>query len=86
MSKASILLFLSLILFEVVQNTYTTLDGSQFIPLSYSPNVQYEPREIVSQDNINQEMLSYYSWFSSYGYCQDVDIPLMLQKLFRFFQ
>ena len=82
MSKASILLFLSLILFEVVRDTYTTLDGSQFIPLSYSPNVQYDPREIVSQDNINQEMLSYYSWFASYGYCQDVDIPLLCCKNF----
>lgn len=25
-------------------------------------------------------MLSYYSWFASYGYCQDVDIPLLCCK------
>ena len=25
-------------------------------------------------------MLSYYSWFASYGYCQEVDIPLFCCK------
>ena len=59
---------------------YTTLDGTKFIPLSYSPNADYDANEIVSPENINQEMLSYYSWFASYGYCQDVDIPLLCCK------
>jgi hypothetical protein len=85
MSKALILLFLSIILLEVVHSTYTTLDGSQFIPLSYSPNIQYDAREIVTQENINQDMLSYYSWFGSYGYCEDVDIPLLCCKNFTDF-
>ena len=82
MSKASILLLLSLILFEFAHCDYTTLDGSQFIPLSYSPNVQYDAKEIVTQESINQEMLSYYSWFASYGYCEDSEIPLLCCKDF----
>ena len=85
MSKASILLLVSLILCEFARCDYTILDGSQFIPLSYSPNVQYDAKEIVTQENINQEMLSYYSWFASYGYCQDVDIPLLCCKNFTDF-
>ena len=82
MSKASILLLISLILCEFMHCDYTTLDGSQFINLSYSPNVQYDAREIITQANINQDMLSYYSWFGSYGYCEDVDIPLLCCKNF----
>ena len=85
MSKASILLLFSAIFCAFVQCTYTTLDGSQFIPLSYSPNIQYDAREIVTQENINQDMLSYYSWFGSYGYCEDVDIPLLCCKNFTDF-
>ena len=79
MSK-SFLFFLSITLFEFIFNDYTTLDGSKFISLSYSPNKEYDARQIVSPENINQEMLSYYSWFASYGYCQDVDIPLLCCK------
>ena len=85
MSKASILLLFSAIFCTFVHCTYTTLDGSQFIPLSYSPNIQYDAREIVTQENINQDMLSYYSWFGSYGYCEDVDIPLLCCKNFTDF-
>jgi hypothetical protein len=85
MSKASILLLFSAIFCAFVHCTYTTLDGSQFIPLSYSPNIQYDAREIVTQENINQDMLSYYSWFGSYGYCEDVDIPLLCCKNFTDF-
>ena len=85
MSKASILLLFSAIFCAFVHCTYTTLDGSQFIPLSYSPNIQYDARESVTQENINQDMLSYYSWFGSYGYCEDVDIPLLCCKNFTDF-
>ena len=85
MSKASILLLFSAIFCAFVHCTYTTLYGSQFIPLSYSPNIQYDAREIVTQENINQDMLSYYSWFGSYGYCEDVDIPLLCCKNFTDF-
>ena len=65
---------------EITFSTYKTLDGSQLIPLSYTPNSDYDATEVVSQENVNQEMLSYYSWFASYGYCQEVDIPLLCCK------
>ena len=80
MSKASILLLFSLILCDFAYCNYTTLDGSQLIPLAQSPNVQYDATEIVTQENINQDMLSYYSWFASYGYCKDLEIPLSCCK------
>ena len=66
--------------FSFVFSTYTTLDGSELIPLSHSPNIAYDASEVVSQENVNQEMLSYYSWFAAYGYCEDVDIPLLCCK------
>lgn len=80
-------LFSLLILFHFyfVFSAYTTLDGSQLIPLSHSPNVDYDASEVVSQENVNQEMLSYYSWFASYGYCEDVDIPLLCCKTYTNF-
>ena len=34
----------------------------------------------------NQDMISYYSWFASYGYCEDIDVPLFCCKnYFDFF-
>ena len=66
--------------FSFVFSTYITLDGSELIPLSHSPNIAYDASEVVSQENINQEMLSYYSWFAAFGYCEDVDIPLLCCK------
>ena len=71
------LLFL---LISVSLCTYTTIDGSRLISLSYTPNEDYDASEIVSSENINQEMLTYYSWFSSYGYCEDLDVPLFCCK------
>ena len=76
MSKALFIL-LSFLFFGVAFSEYITLDGSKLISLSYSPNTDYDAREIVSQENLSQEMLSYYSWFASYGYCRDADIPLL---------
>ena len=73
------LLFL---LFSLVTSTYTKYDGSKFISLSYSPNEDYDAHEIVSTSAISQEMLSYYSWFASYGYCEDLDVPLFCCKNF----
>ena len=49
----NLLLFLS---FELTFCTYTTLDGSKLISLSYFPNEDYDASELVSSDNINQEM------------------------------
>jgi hypothetical protein len=37
-------------------------------------------------DNFDQEMISYYSWFASYGYCEDIDVPFFCCKnYFDFF-
>ena len=79
MSKTFFIL-LSFLLFGFSFSEYTTLDGSQIISLSYSPNTNYDASETVSSENLSQEMLSYYSWFASYGYCQDADIPLFCCK------
>ena len=59
---------------------YTTYDGSKLISLSYAPNFSYDATERVSIENFSQEMISYYSWFASYGYCEDKDIPLFCCK------
>ena len=79
MNKA---LFLNLLflLISLISCSYITYDGSKLISLSYSPNEDYEPIELVCPENINQEMLSYYSWFASYGYCEDLDVPLFCCK------
>ena len=31
-------------------------------------------------NTFNQEMISYYSWFASYGYCEDIEVPLFCCK------
>ena len=79
--------FLLLIfLFSVSLCEYTKYDGSQLIPLSHSPNENYDASEIVSTNTISQEMLSYYSWFASYGYCEDIEVPLFCCKSYlKFF-
>ena len=76
----SFFLNLLFLLLELTFCSYITYDGSKLISLSYSPNEDYDASEIVSTDNINQEMLSYYSWFASYGYCEDIDVPLFCCK------
>ena len=74
------------LLFSMAFSTYTIYDGSKLIPLSYSPNEDYDATEIVSPSSISQEMISYYSWFASYGYCEDIDVPLFCCKnFFNFF-
>ena len=76
-TKMSKPLFLSLLFFliNLSISEYTTIDGSKLISLSYEPNEDYDATEIISPKTITQEMLSYYSWFTSYGYCQDEQIP-----------
>ena len=73
--------FLLLIfLFSLALSEYIKYDGSQLIQLSHSPNEDYDASEIVSTNTISQEMLSYYSWFASYGYCEDMEVPLYCCK------
>ena len=75
-------LFLTLLflLINLSFSEYTVIDGSQLISLSYNPNEDYDATEVISPNHITQEMLSYYSWFASYGYCQDEQIPLSCCK------
>lgn len=75
-------IYLLFLLFSFGLATYTTLDGSRLISLSNYPHSEYDASEIVSPSNINQDMLAYYAWFASYGYCEDVDIPLLCCKNF----
>ena len=78
MSKNPI--FFLLLLFFHTNCDFITYDGSKLISLSYSPNEDYDATEKVSIDNFSQEMISYYSWFVSYGNCFDTDIPLFCCK------
>ena len=74
--------FLIILLILIIQNycEFTTYDGSKLVSLSYSPNYDYDATERVCIENFSQEMISYYSWFASYGYCDDVNIPLFCCK------
>ena len=80
------LIIISLLLFLHIYCDYITFDGSKLISLSYAPNQDYNAEEPVSIDNFSQDMISYYSWFASYGYCSDSDIPLICcQNFIDFF-
>ena len=74
--KRALLLILFTLLIQVF-GEFTTYDGSNLISLSYSPNFSYDATERVCIENFSQEMISYYSWFASYGYCEDPKVPLL---------
>ena len=79
-------IFILLVLFINTDCEYIIYDGSRLKSLSYSPNDDYDATLNVSIENFNQEMISYYSWFASYGYCEDIEIPLFCCKnYFNFF-
>ena len=73
MINSETLIFLSLFLY--VLSIYRIYDGSKLKSLSYYPNENYDASIPVSMNAFNQEMISYYSWFASYGYCEDANIP-----------
>ena len=77
--KHNLIIIISL-LFLSISCYYITFDGTKLKFLSYSPNYEYDATELVSMENFSQEMISYYSWFASYGYCDDVQIPLLCCK------
>ena len=77
MSKTFIII---LLLFFYINSEFITYDGSKLISLSYSPNEDYDATEKVSIENFSQEMITYYSWFVSYGNCYNDDIPLFCCK------
>ena len=68
-------LFLIFLLFSQSLSSYIKYDGSRLISLSYAPNQSYNAYQIVSTSNLSQEMVSYYSWFAAYGYCDDAEVP-----------
>ena len=76
------MIFIFLTIFFQTLCEFKIFDGSKLKDLSYSPNEDYNPEEKVSIENFSQEMISYYSWFASYGYCEDVDVPLFCCKSF----
>ena len=80
MNKVMIFIFLAVFIQTLC--VYKIFDGSKLKELSYSPNEDYNPEELVSMENFSQEMISYYSWFASYGYCEDIDVPLFCCKNF----
>jgi hypothetical protein len=65
---------------------FTIYDGTRLQSLSYTINQDYDASAPVSMQTFNQDMISYYSWFASYGYCEDIDVPLFCCKnYFDFF-
>ena len=84
MSKTLIILIISLFIQSYCE--YRNIDGSRLQSLSYEINQDYDASTPVSINTFDQEMISYYSWFASYGYCEDIDVPLFCCKnYFDFF-
>ena len=81
-----ILIHITLSLFLQTLCEFAIYDGSRLKELSYSIDQNYDASIPISMNNFNQEMISYYSWFASYGYCEDIDVPLFCCKnYFDFF-
>ena len=73
-------------LFIQSYSEFTIFDGTRLQSLSYTINQDYDASAPVSMKTFNQDMISYYSWFASYGYCEDIDVPLFCCKnYFDFF-
>ena len=73
-------------LFIQSYSEFTIFDGTRLQSLSYTINENYDASAPVSMKTFNQDMISYYSWFASYGYCEDIDVPLFCCKnYFDFF-
>ena len=84
MTKFCIFLIISLFIQSYCEYRY--IDGSRLQYLSYTIHQDYDASIPISIDTFNQEMISYYSWFASYGYCEDIDVPLFCCKdYFDFF-
>ena len=84
MTKFCIFLIISLFIQSYCEYRY--IDGSLLQYLSYTIHQDYDASIPISIDTFNQEMISYYSWFASYGYCEDIDVPLFCCKdYFDFF-
>ena len=75
-----ILLFVILSIFIQINCEFKIYDGSRLKELSYYPDENYNASIPVSMETFDQEMISYYSWFASYGYCEDLMVPLLCCK------
>jgi hypothetical protein len=78
MNKILSILILSLFIQIICE--FKIYDGSRLKELSYYPDENYNASIPVSMENFDQEMVSYYSWFASYGYCEDLMVPLFCCK------
>ena len=79
-------MFLFLALFLKAFCEFKIFDGSRLTEFSYSIDQNYDASKPVSIETFDQEMISYYSWFASYGYCEDIFVPLFCCKNdFEFF-
>ena len=65
------MIYIILTLFLQTFCVYKIYDGSNLKSLSYTIDQNYDASLPVSMDYFDQEMISYYSWFASYGYCED---------------
>ena len=72
---AKMFLFILICLSLQIFCEYKTYDGTNLISLSYSVNEDYNAEPPVSMENFNEEMISYYSWFVSFGNCKEFIIP-----------
>ena len=70
------MIYIILTLFLQTFCVYKIYDGSNLKSLSYTIDQNYDASLPVSMDYFDQEMISYYSWFASYGYCEDEQVPL----------
>ncbi len=64
---------------------YKTYDGTNLISLSYSVNEDYNAEPPVSMENFNEEMISYYSWFVSFGNCKELLFHIHVAKIILIF-
>ena len=67
--KSKLIIFLLIISFTFQYNTY---DASTLKSTSYEPDESYDASQPIIDFNV--EMIKYYSWFASYGYCTDSQI------------
>ena len=64
--------FIIAILLLAFSFQYNTFDASNLKSTSDYPNNNYDASQYITDFNV--EMIKYYSWFGSYGYCKDEEI------------
>jgi hypothetical protein len=64
--------FIILLLIICLSYQYNTYEASTLKSTSYEPDKDYDASQPITDFNV--EMIKYYSWFASYGYCTDSQI------------